>query len=647
MAGISVPKAPGEARAHLQALSVALDGPVSGIPAKALDRNLLLATWDLADLDDYAPSWHMPQATASGQRSRRNLLSIAMLASIISRFDIVAIQAVRGNARAVPVLMEMLGPSWALMLTDVNLGRAGNNSRLGFLYDTRRATATGLGGEIALPADVDGDDAGDPFARAPYVAGFRIGNATLTVATAHTVWGDGATPARQRELSHLFAILQRWQKRGSSWERNLVLAGNLNINKLEDELYTLMITAGFVPPADVVAARRTIYKIGTERQFSQIAWNAQDFPAELEYRRGGAFNWTGPAAAAFGDDKRTLRFSMTDHLPLWAEFGRVEQLSPQYPHTAEAGPPPKRVQRDLDRLGAALDDPEGGVPPKLVDRDLLIATWNIKAFGGLNSSWRSKAGSRPRRDLQALRTIARIIERFDVVAIQEAKANHTALRALKDELGDNFDLILSDVTRGNLGNDERMAFVFDRRRVSLSGLACQLVLPPGTFADDGVDQWARTPFAVGFRVGDRSFTLVSLHVLFKTVRQRAPEVAAIAQWMHDWVTSDTIWDPNVIVLGDLNIPTVRSELYTAFTSAGLTMPDEMNNLRRTLAARPTLYDQIAWFDGREGTPALGLDYLQCGSFDFSGVAMRSIKPSRPVLESMISDHLPLWARFAI
>jgi endonuclease/exonuclease/phosphatase family metal-dependent hydrolase len=41
----------------------------------------------------------------------------------------------------------------------------------------------------------------------------------------------------------------------------------------------------------------------------------------------------------------------------------------------------------------------------------------------VTAEWRSTAGDSPRRDLTDLRAIARIVSRFDVVAIQEVEAS--------------------------------------------------------------------------------------------------------------------------------------------------------------------------------------------------------------------------------
>ncbi len=43
-------------------------------------------------------------------------------------------------------------------------------------------------------------------------------------------------------------------------------------------------------------------------------------------------------------------------------------------------PPPEEVLADLARLRLALDE---DLPAKALDRNLLIATWNVRAFGDL------------------------------------------------------------------------------------------------------------------------------------------------------------------------------------------------------------------------------------------------------------------------
>jgi hypothetical protein len=117
------------------------------------------------------------------------------------------------------------------------------------------------------------------------------------------------------------------------------------------------------------------------------------------------------------------------------------------------------------------------LPRKLVDRNVLVGTWNIRAFGSVYPQWGENPGS-PKRNLRALAYIAEIVRRFDVVAIQEVKEDLSGLLLLMDWLGHDWGYIVTDMTAGSAGNNERLAYVFDRRRVQPSGLAGEIVLPP-------------------------------------------------------------------------------------------------------------------------------------------------------------------------
>ncbi|MDO7174071.1 hypothetical protein Q5N74_17915, partial [Mariniflexile sp. AS56] len=135
-----------------------------------------------------------------------------------------------------------------------------------------------------------------------------------------------------------------------------------------------------------------------------------------------------------------------------------------------------------------------------MDRNLLIATWNIRAFGNLTRKWDSDDADSPKRDLHSVLCIAKIISRFDVIAIQEVKGNIRALRDTLKVLGANWSFLLTDVNKGKVGNGERMAFLFDKRRVQLSGLAGELVVPDEW--QDNLEehvmskQFVRSPYAV-------------------------------------------------------------------------------------------------------------------------------------------------------
>lgn len=313
--------------------------------------------------------------------------------------------------------------------------------------------------------------------------------------------------------------------------------------------------------------------------------------------------------------------------------------------------PPPEVAAELAELRDALD---AAIPAKQLDLNLLIGTWNIRAFGNLTKKWVSAENDSPKRDLASLLCIAEIVSRFDVVALQEAKGNLRCLRHMLKALDSDWGFILTDVTRGAPGNDERMAFVFDTRRVRPSGLACELVVPEEWMGRVGEDvlrrQFARTPYAVSFLSGKQTFILVTLHVIYgEDADERIPELTGIAEWLAVWAKQEKSWDHNLIALGDFNIDRVGDPLYQAFTSTGLGTPEELDDVPRTIFARPgegKHYDQIAWFSGEGGVPELSLRYTgKAGHFDFTETVFRSL--SRRQLSWRISDHYPLWAEFSV
>jgi endonuclease/exonuclease/phosphatase family metal-dependent hydrolase len=320
--------------------------------------------------------------------------------------------------------------------------------------------------------------------------------------------------------------------------------------------------------------------------------------------------------------------------------------------------PPDYVINDLTRLKEELKR----VPKKKDNENILIATWNIRCFGDLTEKWKTDSKDSPKRNLHALFCIAEIISRFDVVAVQEVKNNIKALRHTLKLLGPNWGFLMTDITKGDLGNDERLAFLFDRNRVKPSGLACELVVPekvkknPAVEANAFQRQFARTPYAVSFVSANKTFILVTLHVHFVSKSlaiKRKPELIAIAKWLASWAKTSKSFGHNFLALGDFNIDRKDDDLYDAFYSTGLFTPDDLNLAPRTIFSNPkkptlkSFYDQIAWFTGKskDKPPALNLKYIKGGYIDFKGKVMSSLTNTK--LSWRISDHYPLWAEFEV
>jgi exonuclease III len=316
-------------------------------------------------------------------------------------------------------------------------------------------------------------------------------------------------------------------------------------------------------------------------------------------------------------------------------------------------PLPNDVSEELVTLLAALDKV---VPAKTAD-NLIVATWNVRGFDRFTPKWRSLPGDSPIRDLSNLLCITEVVRRFDVVAIQEVRGSANAFLTTIDVLGPDWGYLVTDVTKGDPGNNERLAFVFDRRRVRPSGLACELVVEAeqaGLSADAMTAQFARTPYAVSFAWEQQIFTLVTLHVLYGDVpADRIPELKEIAEWLADWSTSGDVWGENLMALGDFNIDRKGDDLYGAFTSTGLAVPAGLNFVPRTIFDDPDpeanpdhahFYDQIAWFTDENGEPALSLDFSNAGMFNFADGLIPAA--TRTQLSWRISDHFPLWTEFS-
>jgi len=316
--------------------------------------------------------------------------------------------------------------------------------------------------------------------------------------------------------------------------------------------------------------------------------------------------------------------------------------------TPPPGPRPAALTEDLHRLTRALDE---GIPNK-AEGNLLIGTWNIRGFSGLTRKWQSAPTDSPRRDWHALACIAAVVERFDVTAIQETRRDTTALFALLTWLGPRFKVIASDVTEGDPGNGERLAYIYDSERVQPSGLVGEIVLPKA--ANGQVDQFARTPYAAGFVRDQVEFILTTVHVLWgKTPGDRISELAAFAGWMRGWADRPQDWNRNLLVLGDFNLDRIDDPLFQAFASTGLWPPTELNGIPRTIFADDrtrSFYDQIAWFTdpASPGAPDLleGLTYTRRGGgFDFLPHVLPGLTKTQ--VSWRISDHYPLWVEFDI
>lgn len=260
-----------------------------------------------------------------------------------------------------------------------------------------------------------------------------------------------------------------------------------------------------------------------------------------------------------------------------------------------------RVIDNLLALRAQLDK---SVPPKDAEHNLLLATWNIRDFD-------KKGAKHGRRMPESLFYIAEVISRFDIVAVQEI--NRLGLwHKVMGYLGPDWDYIATDVTDASLGgNEERLTYVFDKRKVHFRNIAGEIVLPrhlliskavvedeeTGTKVTGG-KQFRRTPFVASFQAGWFSFDICTVHIYYgdesgDKLAQRIEEIDRVANFLAKRADIGLRKRRALIILGDFNIVSPEHKTMKALIKHGFKVPknlrDKPTNIKGT-----NHFDQIAF-----------------------------------------------------
>lgn len=342
---------------------------------------------------------------------------------------------------------------------------------------------------------------------------------------------------------------------------------------------------------------------------------------------------------------------------------------PFYRDLNSAVPAGKRTIEKLLALRKSLDEQ---IPQRTLEKTLLLATWNIREFDS------PKYGARTPESYYYL---AEIIARFDLIAIQEVREDLSALEQLRRLLGPHYECFFTDVTEGKQGNGERMAFLYDSRKIKPGGLASQMVLPPfqiknekGEIEFRPASQLVRTPFIFGFKSGWTDFILTTVHIYYgendANNPTRVEEIKQASNYLKRKSEDPFEWSRNLILLGDFNIFSPKDITMQAIINAGFIVPEELQNLPSNIA-RDKFYDQIAFKIRPEKFGTTG----KAGVFDFfdvvftpeeeklyapeMGEGYMTSKDGKPREEKarrryymdwrthQMSDHLPMWVELRI
>ncbi|MBI1395288.1 MAG: endonuclease/exonuclease/phosphatase [Betaproteobacteria bacterium] len=314
---------------------------------------------------------------------------------------------------------------------------------------------------------------------------------------------------------------------------------------------------------------------------------------------------------------------------------------PFYASLDSRRPDDRRTAEGLLRLRAALDRE---IPMKTAESTLLVSTWNLREFGG------TKYGGRTR---ESLFYIGEIISHFDLVAVQEVRDNLDTLDHLMSILGAWWDYLVTDVTAGRAGNGERLAFLYDKRKVVFGGLAGEIA-PESRKEDDLLSTpfaFARSPYMVGLRAGWFKFSLCTAHLYYGADKpddpQRLAESRELVRLLRKRIRSQDRWARNVILLGDFNIFSSKDRTMEALVTTFDT-PPSIGQVRTNMS-RTKPFDQIAFLSPDTENHIAD---AKGGVFDFYEHVYRKDDASiyRPTAERgftqwrtyQMSDHLPLW-----
>ncbi len=284
------------------------------IPAKRDDR-LLLATWNIANLGA------QDRSTADHE----------LIAEVVSWFDLVAVQEVNDNLSGVRGVLAQLPPSWRMQFSEAG----GNRERAAFLYDARRVEPLEKTGRLSIPPSELGrislkgvTETFRGFDRGPYVSTFRSGRFSVELVNVHLFFGsDSARADIERRLLETYAVARWCDKRRTSpnaYLRDIVALGDFNLPELssDDPIYRTLTSRGLELPAHKSAVGGS--SLDGHKHYDQVAF----FPGETsEFTdRVDVFDFDNAVFADLFAERPLkqflgyVRYHLSDHRPLWAQF---------------------------------------------------------------------------------------------------------------------------------------------------------------------------------------------------------------------------------------------------------------------------------------------------------------------------------------
>jgi len=286
------------------------------VPKKKPD-NVLAATWNLTNF---------------GVQDRQDD-HLRMMAAIIRLFDVVAVQEVADDLTDFRKLLGFLGDNWDAVYSDIG----GNDERLGFIYDTARATRKGLAAELVIKGDFSIEVVTEgkkktftDFNRNPYMVNFEAGGFDFTLVAVHLYQALELVRAAEAEAVSKWAA-GRADKKFPPCEDIIVLGDfNMKVWAVGDRTYDELVTHGLsLPKHDTEFASGS--NLAGDGFYDAVSFVPKK-TADNYGGKTGVFDFDNAVfpkewkKVAKGTDsekkvfKDYLRYYIADHRPLWVEF---------------------------------------------------------------------------------------------------------------------------------------------------------------------------------------------------------------------------------------------------------------------------------------------------------------------------------------
>ncbi|MEZ4378839.1 MAG: hypothetical protein R3B35_11220, partial [Gemmatimonadales bacterium] len=214
-----------------------------GMPRKGPGR-LLVGSWNIANF---------------GLQERRND-DLALIAELLSWFDVVAVQECRENFADLYQVVHLMGTKYQVLMSDAG----GNNERLVFIYDRRKLGLLDEIGEVSIAPSraksVKLEPEGAPFVgfdRPPYLASFNLAGTPLSVqlVNVHLFFGSPGPADVARRALEVKAVARWAALRNQSpyaGARELIALGDFNMPKARRDggnvVYDALTSRGLVTP---------------------------------------------------------------------------------------------------------------------------------------------------------------------------------------------------------------------------------------------------------------------------------------------------------------------------------------------------------------------------------------------------------------